>query len=801
MKIIKTTQYIFITMLSVLCISQMTAQTKQAFINAADEAFEEKNYYAALKYYNEVLEFNNPSPYVYYKAAEAARHFFAFETALAYYKEADMRKDEDELPLTAFYTAEMSYQLGNYEEATEYYNKYLRDNKDADNFYVQTATNQLESIEWAKENEEPPFISKVQKLGDTINTPQSEYAPVKLGEDLIYSALRHPNDDPDTKPLGIVYNDKTDTVFNFDTEGGERYYQSHYSTNKDASRVYYTMCEYTTGEMIRCDLYYSGATEGSWSDPLPLNELNDTTYTNTSPAYGTGPDGVSEGLYFASDRSGGRGGYDIYFSEWNGSGFEAPENIYNINTPLNELAPFYHEGSNTLFFSSEGFYGYGGLDMYQVFLPVEADSKVENLGNPLNSSYDDLYFYWEEEMKDAYFASNRSTSYQLDTALNACCYDIYKADLKPRKLVVKVLVFNKLNGEPILGSRLEALRNDNLIMEEVNEDSHEYIVDLLRGTYKLRASKEGFLPDSTILDMNQFTGQDTIVKRLFLTPKELSLEILTFDAVTREPVNGPTISVSDVDDPNKENIYQLNNLTNSLVLPIERDFKYAVNVQKRGYQPENVEIDGAEYPNDLKIVKKIYLRRGNLESYLVLPLYFDNDFPDPKTWRTTSTKDYLETYPPYYAKKNTFKELYSEPLIGQNKQVAETDVENFFDNEVLAGKQDLVRFLEQLESELQKGENITLVVSGFASPKYLKNYNLNLSKRRINTLKKQLQNYEDGAFTSYLNSGVLDIEGKGYGAETAPETVSDSQEDVRSSVYSPAASRERRIEIVDIIRK
>ena len=145
--------------------------------------------------------------------------------------------------------------------------------------------------------------------------------------------------------------------------------------------------------------------------------------------------------------------------------------------------------------------------------------------------------------------------------------------------------------------------------------------------------------------------------------------------------------------------------------------------------------------------------------------------------------------------------MYAEPLVGQNKEVAETDVVNFFDNEVLAGKQDLERFLEQLESELSKGEKITLVVSGFASPKYLRNYNLNLSKRRINTLRKQLQEYEDGLFTSYLNNGSLGIEGQAYGSDSAPETVSDSQEDVRSSVFSPAASRERRIEIVDIIRK
>lgn len=801
MDVRKMIKYIVIGLLTLVSVSQMQAQTKQAFINAAEKAFEEKNFYAALKYYNEVLEFKNPSPYVYYKAAEAARHFFAYETALEYYKQTDLNKDKDELPLSSFYAAEMAFYMGDYDEATKYFKKYLNENKTSDNLYTQTATNKLESIEWAEQNEEPPFISQIQKLSDSVNTFQSEYAPVKLGKDLIFSALRYPDNNTNKKPTGIVLNNRLDTIFNFVRDSDTALYQAHYALNADSTRVYYTICNYTTGEITRCDLYYSGVVEGEWSDPVYIEVLNDSSYSNTSPSYGKGPDGTSSGLYFASDRAGGRGGYDIYFSALDGTSFNTPANVYSINTPLDEIAPFYHESSNTLFFSSDGYSGYGGLDMYQVFLPVNSSSRVENLGSPLNSSFDDVYFYWENSMKDAYFASNRNDSYKLDTTLNACCFDIYKANLEPRKLVVKVLVFNKLNGEPILGSLLEVSRSGDLVMEETNEESHEYIVDLLRGTYKLKASKGGFVPDSTMLDMNQFSGQDTIVKRLFLTPKKLSLELLTFDYETREPVNGPTISVSDAEDPNKENVYQLNNLTNSLVLSIDRDFEYAINVQKRGYESEDVVVNGADYPNDLHIVKKIYLRRGNLESYLILPLFFDNDFPDPKTWRTTSTASYLKTYPPYFAKKSEFKELFSEPLIGNSKEIAETDVENFFDNEVLAGKQDLERFMEQLEKEIEKGEKITLVVSGFASPKYLKNYNLNLSKRRINSLKKQLEDYGDGVLAPYLKNGSLDVQGKGYGSETAPGTISDSQEDVRNSVYSPEASRERRIEIVDIIRK
>src|SRR5690625_5946088 len=72
-------------------------------------------------------------------------------------------------------------------------------------------------------------------------------------------------------------------------------------------------------------------------------------------------------------------------------------------------------------------------------------------------------------MTKAYFASNREESFQLDTVLQACCFDIYEADLKIRKQIVKVQMFNQLNGEPLLGTHLEVSRLGETIISETND--------------------------------------------------------------------------------------------------------------------------------------------------------------------------------------------------------------------------------------------------------------------------------------------------------------------------------------------
>src|SRR5690606_25492456 len=101
------------------------SQTQSAFLKAADEAFAKKNYYAALSYYNEVIEFGDVDPKVIFKAAESARLFNAYKLATEKYSYlVDTLKDNSE-PTALFYLGEMHQRQGNYLKAIEYYDLYL----------------------------------------------------------------------------------------------------------------------------------------------------------------------------------------------------------------------------------------------------------------------------------------------------------------------------------------------------------------------------------------------------------------------------------------------------------------------------------------------------------------------------------------------------------------------------------------------------------------------------------------------------------------------------------------------------
>jgi len=185
----------------------------------------------------------------------------------------------------------------------------------------------------------------------------------------------------------VTFNSARDTIY--------------YSRNQDVSGKLSDI----SGPRNRLGIFSAALIAGQWTKVRELR-INNEWYNVTTPCLS--PDGKK--LFFASDKPGGFGGSDLYYSEWKNDRWEDPVNLGPvINTKGNESYP-YLNASGELFFSSDGLGGYGGKDIYfslysdsTWLIPVCLDPSI-------NSKFDDFGFITDSEMEEGYFSSNRDKS-------------------------------------------------------------------------------------------------------------------------------------------------------------------------------------------------------------------------------------------------------------------------------------------------------------------------------------------------------------------------------------------------------
>lgn len=189
---------------------------------------------------------------------------------------------------------------------------------------------------------------------------------------------------------------------------------------------------------------------------------------------------------------------------------------------------------------------------------------------------------------------------------------------------------------------------------------------------------------------------------------------------------------------------------------------------------------------------------SRLEDFLPLALYFDNDEPDKRTKRSTTKKAYLDTFDKYYARKGEYIESYANPLSEADKAEAETRMDAFFEDDIRKGQEWLIRFSEILLEKLTEGDTIEIFIKGFTSPRAQSDYNFALGQRRISSLRNHFANFQGGILEPFIKTKQLKITERSFGEATAAKDVSDDLFDLRNSVFSIGAARERRVEIIEI---
>lgn len=276
--------------------------------------------------------------------------------------------------------------------------------------------------------------------------------------------------------------------------------------------------------------------KGSWSNPEPFF-LNSSSYSVGHPALA--PDGKT--LYFVSDMPGGFGGTDIYRCDWQDNRWSDPVNLgEKVNTFGNEMFP--NICGDKLYFASDGFPGFGGLDVFCSSYNNGAWSVPENLGAPINSSFDDFSFIIDKSGKTGFFASSRPGGAGSDDIYAFKKLPVKESKKKKASLTaegegeelqtteISGLVKNKETLQPMPGSTVFLLNTNTGKVKVLKTDMNgEYKSLISRGVlYVAKAMKNNYLADCLTFN---FSTEDTISK--VSAPRDLLLDSLSLNKIFR----------------------------------------------------------------------------------------------------------------------------------------------------------------------------------------------------------------------------------------------------------------------------
>ena len=532
---------------------------KASVAQKADEAFEQKQYLQALSLYDNAydkvksnrLEKNR----IQFQMAECYRFMANYPKAIATYKRLIRSKYYASEPKIYFYIAE-AYRFSNqYEDAKENYEAYLK--LQPDDKFAQSQLASLLDFNRMVNEKTRHVITPV----EILNTEYNEWAPKFLGEDT--STITFSSSRVDSKDASIdgwtgqgfsdIYIIKQDRVGKWldielfdkelvNTSGNE----GEAVFSPDGNTIYFSRCAAEKGKSLGCYIYTSSratvkvrgkkneGTAGEWSEPVKLH-LGDSAYNFLHPAISS--DGLT--LYFTSDLPEGEGDYDIFMAtraSVDGAFGKAVNLGKNINTEGREVYPTLRN-DNTLYFSSTGHFGMGGLDLFVSEQVNGKWSEAQNLGYPINTTYDEigiLYYPIEENMEieeRGYFSSNRPTvePHGKDAAREAkrkkqreINDDIYYFELPALKYAIQGTVRDDKSMQLIPEAKVRLVSTDGTVKEIYTDRKGAFRFDsdvVKRGNiYKLYISKVDYFTLEVTESTMGYTTNKEIVRDVRLLP-------------------------------------------------------------------------------------------------------------------------------------------------------------------------------------------------------------------------------------------------------------------------------------------
>ncbi|MFK7807465.1 MAG: hypothetical protein AB8F74_06625 [Saprospiraceae bacterium] len=477
----------------------LSAQEWKKMSKKADKLYKQAQYEEAASLYESAWEKKRSKTNLMYKAGEAyyeMRDFRRATQAFGKVKDATGKSG-----LAGLKYARSLKQNGEYEKAKEELVYYIKRYKEKDKKVVAKIVQmEIEGCELALQlGSEKPENVLIEYLSENINTLEDEFAPVPFSDDILYfsstvgdkvnmyrsqrqSGVWTPAVVPDLPKVGkgVICNG---------------------TFAPDNSRFYFTICEAEgkwKGAETACDIYMTKRVNQEWSAPQKLHDyIKDDGKTATQPY--VVHQGDEEILFFVSDRDGGFGGLDIWYTKRqikaDDIDFTLPKNAGPmVNTMGDELTPYYNDLKEALFFSSNGHPSIGGFDIFESSDKGDYFGQSVNLGTPINSANDDFFYKEENNGNGGFLVSNRLFGLEKITSTHD---DIFYFSTPREQIVISGTVLNEETKQPmenVVASLFEIKSNNRkrlLQAKTFPKGSYEFIL-LPNKDYSLIVEREGF---------------------------------------------------------------------------------------------------------------------------------------------------------------------------------------------------------------------------------------------------------------------------------------------------------------------
>lgn len=477
----------------------------------ADGLFKEGSYFNAIEYYGELKQEQPRNPYITYQLAECYSLTRDYAPAAKNYGEAYAMASKL-YPEAKYKEGKMLKMQGLYDSSIASFQKFIEDNPKTFKKLKKTALRDIEGAKMGKNSVNDPVAVTMKNAGPNVNSAYTELSPYPLGDTaLLFSTMsqnsvvevnKRKRSDYMARFMTSHKQYNTPEIDSFQwplafTDGDfndPRVHTGNGAYSPGGDRFYFTRC--TEGDSTSvCKIYVSKfeAKKSVWTTPEVLGEGINEDGSNTQPF--VAKVGKKEILFFSSNRKiQSRGGYDIWYSVIDPARgtYRRPQNVgKQINTEGNEVTPYYDSRVNKLYFSSDGQTSMGGYDVFSADGGPSRYTNVMNMGYPINTPADDLYYIKDPVGKpDAYLVSNRIGSIALKNP--TCCDDIWRIQTEPRLQVLGKAISTKTQKQ--IGDVVVKIVDETGALRTYNSVDGAFQFNLARNhNYVISGDKPGYV--------------------------------------------------------------------------------------------------------------------------------------------------------------------------------------------------------------------------------------------------------------------------------------------------------------------